>query len=113
VFLTLVALGAAHAVTVTVGHYLPDDEWGRFLSLIVFVYTMEPVFRRTLKPLNPEKSFDKSYWTMSASAVVIATLLDAMVKPPVMLGAVLGGLCIGGPAVVWVVLRMNRPESHR
>jgi hypothetical protein len=102
---TFLAVGAAIAVTGTVGAFLPHTQWGRFLSLTVFVYTMAPVARRTYLRHTPEKSFEKSYWTMSAIVVAVSSVLDALWKPPFILSATVVTFCIGGALVAWIVQR--------
>jgi len=106
-FGTLLALGAAIAVSGTVGGFLPHTPLGRFLGVIVFVYTMAPVARRTLMRNAPEKAFEKSYWTMSAIVVVGSTLLDATVEPPFPVAAAVVTFCIAGPLVAWIVKRLR------
>jgi hypothetical protein len=107
---TLLALGAAIVVSGTVAAFLPHTHWGRFLSNIVFVYTMAPVFRRTVMPHAPEKTFEKSYWTMSAIVVVFATLLEVMVKPLFGVSGVV--VTVGLVALVAWIARRLRSSSQ-
>jgi hypothetical protein len=109
-FGTLLALGAAIAVTGTVGGFLPHTPLGRFLSVTVFVYTMAPVARRTFMREVSEKAFEKSYWRMSAIVVVGSTLLDATVKLPFAVAAAVVTFCIAGPLIAWIVKRLR--SSH-
>jgi len=109
-FGTLLALGAAIAVSGTVGGFLPHTQWGRFLSVVVFVYTMAPVFRRIFMRDTPEKTFEKSYWMMSAIVVTGSTLTDAIVKLPFTLAAGVVTVCIAAPLAAWIVKRLR--SSH-
>jgi hypothetical protein len=113
-FGTLLALGAAIAVSGTVGRFLPHTQWGRFLSLVVFVYTMAPVFRRTVMRDAPEMTFEKSYWMMSAIVVTGSTLLDAIVKPPFTLAAAVVTVCvwIAAPLAAWIMKRLSSSHDY-
>lgn len=110
-FGTLLAFGAAITVSGTVSAFLPHTQTGRLLAQIVFVYTLAPAARRSFMRHAPEKTFEKSYWTMSAIVVVGSTVLDAIVKPPFLLSAAVVTFCIGGALVAWIVQRL-RSSQH-